>query len=126
LYEATGDSDYLRLAGISASWLFGNNAAGATMYDSATGRCYDGIRDSTTINRNSGAESTIEALGTLVELEAYPEAMGYAHCRRVGGASVLPLGTHVFELPGGKRVALHIDAQQRRFWFEERQVKGDR
>ena len=126
LYEATGNSDYLRLAGISASWLFGNNAAGATMYDSATGRCYDGIRDSATINRNSGAESTIEALGTLVELEAYPEAMGYAHCRRVGGASVLPLGTHVFELPGGKRVALHIDAQQRRFWFEERQVKGDR
>lgn len=126
LYEATGNSDYLRLAGISASWLFGNNAAGATMYDSATGRCYDGIRDSTTINRNSGAESTIEALGTLVELEAYPGSMEYVHCRRVGGASTMPLITSVFELPGGKRVALHIDAQQRRFWFEERQVKGDR
>ena len=120
LYEATGNSDYLRLAGISASWLFGNNAVGATMYDSATGRCYDGIQDSATINRNSGAESTIEALGTLVELEAYPGAMAYAHCRRVGGASALPLVTGVFELPGGKRVALHIDAQQRRFWFEER------
>ena len=35
------------------------------MYDPATGRCYDGINSPVDINRNSGAESTIEALLAL-------------------------------------------------------------
>jgi len=67
LFEATGDRDYLLMAGLAASWLAGNNPAGQAMYDPATGRCYDGIRDSLTLNLNSGAESTIEALYTLLE-----------------------------------------------------------
>jgi len=120
LYEATGNADYARLAGVSASWLFGNNAAGTAMYDPATGRCYDGIQSSTGINRNSGAESTIEALGTLIELEAYPEALAYAQCKRVDGSVSPSYSKGTFELPGGERFTLHIDAQQRRFWFEER------
>jgi len=119
LYEATGNADYVRLAGITASWLFGNNAAGTRMYDPATGRCYDGIQSSTGINRNSGAESTIEALGTLIELEAYPEALAYARCNRVDGSATPSQSMGTFELPDGKRFTLHIDAQQRRFWFDE-------
>ena len=119
LYEATGNKDYLRLAGISASWLFGNNPAGAVMYDAATGRGYDGIRDSSTLNLNSGAESTIEALYTLVELEAYPEAMPYARCRRVSTTATPAMITGVFTLPDGKQTMLRIDLQQRRFWFEQ-------
>ncbi|NOY79333.1 MAG: hypothetical protein GXO76_15885, partial [Calditrichaeota bacterium] len=51
------------------SWLLGNNPAGAVMYDSKTGRCFDGIVAKETINRNSGAESTIEALLTLQALQ---------------------------------------------------------
>ncbi|MBN2009305.1 hypothetical protein JW960_08155 [candidate division KSB1 bacterium] len=70
LAEATGDDHYAKNAGQCAAWLFGRNAARATMYDAHTGRCYDGISDSSTINHNSGAESTIEALMTLVELSS--------------------------------------------------------
>jgi hypothetical protein len=74
LYEATGKKEYLTMAGLAGSWLFGNNALHQPMYDPSTGRCYDGIRDSVTLNKNSGAESTIEALYTLVEIERYPYA----------------------------------------------------
>jgi len=83
LYEATGKTEYLKMAGLAGSWFFGNNAAHEQMYDPVTGRCYDGIRDSVTINRNSGAESTIESLHALVELERYPVAMKLLNYRRV-------------------------------------------
>jgi hypothetical protein len=119
LYDATGNKDYLRLAGISSSWLFGNNPADAVMYDTASGRCYDGIRDRSTLNLNSGAESTIEALDALVELEAYPEAMTYARCRKISTSSTPARISGLFALPDGRHCTLHIDLQQRRFWFEQ-------
>jgi len=84
LYEATDDPRYLKMAGLAASWLFGNNVLHQPMYDSSTGRCFDGIRDSATVNRNSGAESTIEALQTLVEVERYPLAKQYLGFRKTG------------------------------------------
>ena len=68
LYDATHDIKYAQMAGQTASWLLGNNAAQQIMYDSKTGRCLDGINDATSCNMNSGAESTIEALLTLVEI----------------------------------------------------------
>jgi hypothetical protein len=83
LYEATGNRDYLVMAGLAASWLTGNNPAARAMYDPATGRCYDGIRDSLTLNLNSGAESTLEALYTLIEVERYPAAAACLHSRKV-------------------------------------------
>ncbi len=46
-------------------WFQGNNRARQAMYDPATGRCYDGINSASELNRNSGAESTIEALLAL-------------------------------------------------------------
>jgi hypothetical protein len=82
LSDATGNELYQKLAGLSASWLFGNNVLNQVMYDSTTGRCFDGITDSTRVNRNSGAESTVEALYTLVELEQYPLAKKYLHYKR--------------------------------------------
>ncbi|HTK80917.1 MAG TPA: hypothetical protein VL633_01360 [Bacteroidota bacterium] len=81
LYDATRDTLFLKMAGEAASWFMGNNIALQAMYDSATGRCYDGIRDSAAINRNSGAESTIECLHTLIELQAYPLAMRYFYSK---------------------------------------------
>ena len=83
LYEATGKILYLKMAGLAASWLFGNNILNQAMYDTATGRCYDGIRDSISVNRNSGAESTIEALSTIVEMEQYPPVNKYLDYKRV-------------------------------------------
>ena len=82
LYDATHKREYLTMAGLYASWFFGNNALGVPMYDPASGRCFDGISDSVALNRNSGAESTVEALLTLTELEQYPQAMRFLHCRK--------------------------------------------
>lgn len=114
LYDATGERDYLRMAGLAASWFFGNNPAGAVMYDSATGRCFDGIRSPSEINRNSGAESTIEALMTLVDIEAYPEAASYLKYRRVRSDSTRA----EFVSPGGEHLVLRFDASQERYRFE--------
>jgi hypothetical protein len=58
-----------QVAGIAASWFFGNNPAGEAMYDPATGRTYDGVAPDGTVNRNSGAESTIHGLLTMLILD---------------------------------------------------------
>jgi hypothetical protein len=71
-YRQTGEEKYAGIAAKLAAWFFGANAPGITMYDSATGRCYDGIISQNNINRNSGAESTIEALLTIQVIEQYP------------------------------------------------------
>ncbi|MEJ2618058.1 MAG: hypothetical protein P8Z35_24085, partial [Ignavibacteriaceae bacterium] len=71
-YKATNDKEYLKTAVRIAGWFFGKNPAGVRMYDPSTGRCFDGINDASVINKNSGAESTIEALLTLVSLEENP------------------------------------------------------
>ena len=68
LYNSTGNKLYAQQAGLAASWLFGRNPAEQTMYDTETGRCFDGINDVDDVNLNSGAESTIEALYVLVEI----------------------------------------------------------
>jgi hypothetical protein len=68
-YNITKDSSYASLAGKIASWFLGNNLAEAQMYFPSSGICYDGINSQSTINKNSGAESTIEALLTLLAIE---------------------------------------------------------
>jgi hypothetical protein len=79
LYDATGKKEYAVMAGLAASWLLGNNVLHTAVYDSASGRCYDGINSPTVINKNSGGESTIEALHTLLEVENYPLARKTLH-----------------------------------------------
>ena len=69
-YEISGDDKYADLAGHLAAWLLGANELNVKMYDVSTGRCYDAISSGTTVNYNSGAESTIEALLTLEKVEA--------------------------------------------------------
>ena len=68
-YTATRDNKYADMAGHFASWLFGANAGHAIMYDSKTGRCYDGLTSGGVVNKNSGVESTIEALLMLQQVE---------------------------------------------------------
>lgn len=72
-YRITGDTAYAHTAGRLASWLAGANPAGQAMYHS-DGRTFDGIISAAQINRNAGAESTIEALLSLQALMAVPEA----------------------------------------------------
>ncbi len=71
-YRMTQEPAHAQLALRLAGWFFGDNPAGARMYDPSTGRCFDGILDAKRINRNSGAESTIEALMVMLELDAEP------------------------------------------------------
>jgi hypothetical protein len=78
LFEATGNEDYAVMAGLGAAWFHGLNPAGATMADSATGRGYDGILSPDQINENAGAESTVEAQMTLLEVGAHLEAAAWA------------------------------------------------
>lgn len=87
LYEATGDVQYARYGGLAASWYFGNNMAGVQMYDPASGRVFDGINGPTEfrVNRNSGAESTIEGLMSMIAVADVPEALDYLHVTPSGG-----------------------------------------
>ncbi len=81
LYEATGDDRFAVMAGLAASWFTGNNAAGAVMYDPKTGRGFDGIVGPQQVNRNAGAESTIEANFTVLEVERHPTARIWMHAK---------------------------------------------
>lgn len=70
-YEHTKENKYLLQARDLASWFTGNNPALTPMYDPISGRGYDGISAPDQINRNAGAESTIEALLSLQALEKF-------------------------------------------------------
>jgi hypothetical protein len=112
LYEATGKEEYLVMAGLAASWLLGNNSTGLPLYDPATGRCYDGIRDSSTINRNSGAESTIEALGTLLEVEHYDRSRLFMHARKTATISNGGVIAALFAVHGGEDAVVAVDLKK--------------
>ena len=76
--EAAGRTGLRTLAAMNASWFFGANRAGEPMYDPATGVTFDGLATDGTINRNSGAESSIHGLLTMLALDAHPEVAAQA------------------------------------------------
>jgi hypothetical protein len=128
-----------RLAGIAATWYFGNNAAGAVVYDAATGRTFDGVSSDGVVNQNSGAESTIHGLLSMLALEGAPDVARWSQVAAVGervtwrtaeaedgvlsgGASVVTPGSswtgesawsggRYVSLPAGARVAFGHAAQ---------------
>ncbi|MET4637493.1 hypothetical protein [Mycetocola sp. 2940] len=61
------------LASLFGSWYFGTNASGEAIYDPDTGVTYDGVNPEGEINRNSGAESTIHGLLSMLALDAHPD-----------------------------------------------------
>jgi len=67
-YKITSDTSYAIQAGRIAKWFVGKNPAGEVMYNPHTGIIYDGIENENLINKNSGAESTIEGLLTLLKI----------------------------------------------------------
>ncbi len=89
LAAATGERRYAVMAGLAAGWFLGANEGGTSMYDDANGRGYDGIDGPARVNRNAGAESTIESLLALGAVAQDPDAAAYARHR-----------------PDGKRVAI--------------------
>jgi hypothetical protein len=76
--DAAGRPGLRTLAGVAASWFFGANPAGTAMYDPSTGVTFDGISPEGNINHNSGAESTIHGLLTMLALDAHPRAAAIA------------------------------------------------
>jgi hypothetical protein len=68
VYKATGERKYAVLAGLFASWFFGNNPFRKPMCIPGKGRCFDGIDDHG-ISVNAGAESVIESLLALDQVE---------------------------------------------------------
>lgn len=93
LYETTGEARYATLAGLAASWFTGNNVAETPMYDPDHGYGFDGITAPDTINRNAGAESTIEANFTLLEVERHPAARRWLHATGEAPQSLVKGGT---------------------------------
>jgi hypothetical protein len=81
--DATGREVARDLAGIFGAWYFGANPAGEPMYDPATGRTFDGISSTGDINRNSGAESTIHGLLSMLALDANPDVAEAAQVARI-------------------------------------------
>jgi multiple sugar transport system substrate-binding protein len=86
LADATGKREYAVMAGLAAGWFLGANPARVNMYDQATGRTFDGIDGPAPLrlNRNAGAESTIEGLLALQRVASNPEASQYIRYRAVG------------------------------------------
>ncbi len=78
LYKATGDTKYGKLAGLAASWFFGNNVYGVPMYHPDTGICFDGLEDNGLINRNSGGESSVEGMRAIVNVMSDPYTAQFA------------------------------------------------
>lgn len=112
LYEATGKAEYLKMAGLAGSWFFGNNTLNQQMYDPSTGMCFDGLTDSATVNKNSGAESTIEALHSMIELERFPVAMKYLNYRKVRSGETSDCVYGVFENSSGNQLTLALDLRK--------------
>jgi hypothetical protein len=80
---ATGTAPGTRLAGVTAAWFFGANASGRPTYDPSTGVTLDGVAADGTVNQNSGAESTIHGLLTMLALDAHPTAARVARTAAV-------------------------------------------
>ncbi|MGI9106358.1 MAG: hypothetical protein ACR2G4_08930 [Pyrinomonadaceae bacterium] len=120
LYHATGDERYARMAGLHASWLLGNNLARVPMYDETTGRGYDGIDGAHKVNRNAGAESTIEALMILQAVLRVPTAAGYLDYKTTSQQ-----GWQVLEAEEGRVAASHPICKSGD-WMNEARISGGR
>ena len=118
LFEATGDEQFAILAGLAASWFTGNNVPGAVMYDGRSGRGYDGISGPSDVNRNAGAESTIEANFTMLEIERHPLSQQWMHARAEPAQTVQRNGDQVVYrvfTSGERRVGLVLNFTQKSF-----------
>lgn len=90
------------LAGVSAAWFFGANASGEPTYDPTTGVTVDGVEADGGVNQNSGAESTIHGLLTMLQLDAHPEVAEIAMTAdEAGGTGITELQAEDATLAGG-------------------------
>ena len=110
-----------QLAGVAAGWFFGQNPAGAPMYDPGTGATNDGVNGDGTVNRNSGAESTIHGLLTMLALDADP---GLAALAKSAGPVVARNGQRTVEAESGRLSGPVSVATPASAWTGESQWSG--
>ena len=77
LWRATGDTSWARLGAQLGAWYHGNNVDRTRMFDTEAGRGYDGVYEDA-IDLKAGAESTVAAVRTMLDIEQYPEGAGLA------------------------------------------------
>ena len=120
LYQAAGEEQYARYAGLAASWFSGNNMAATPMYDPTTGRGLDGIDgpNAFRVNRNAGAESTIETLYSLMLVDQDPIASQYLDFLAIH----MP-PTIIEEMENGEKVAGNATYGKRE-WTGEARFSG--
>jgi multiple sugar transport system substrate-binding protein len=111
LADATGERRYAVFAGLAAAWFVGANAPGVAMYDARTGRTFDGIDGSASrpVNRNAGAESTIEALLALQRVAGNADAAEHLHHRPTEAPSAslaMVPDRRGYAAPGGDRLVV--------------------
>jgi hypothetical protein len=121
--DASGLDAFNKLAAIQAAWYFGNNRSGVQMYDPATGVTFDGLEVDGRVNVNSGAESTIMGLLSMLALDDHPDVAALATSRndRVGQLSWKLLEAEAGALRGAARVVTPASA-----WTGESQWSGGR
>lgn len=108
------------LAGVHAAWFFGANNAGVPTYDPTTGVTIDGVEADGRVNQNSGAESTIHGLLTMLQLDAHPRVAEIARTAEIGdGVGVTELQAEDATLSGGARA---VTPESR--WTGESQYGG--
>ncbi len=119
--DAAIDRPVLRdLAGIFGAWYFGANPAGEPMYDRATGRTYDGISSTGEINRNSGAESTIHGLLSMIALDEHPDVRAAARVASIAQRR----GTRTLEAEDGTLGGGAVAEQPESLWTGESLFSG--
>jgi hypothetical protein len=81
--DASHSAGIRQLAGIEAAWYFGMNKSGQQVYNPTTGVTIDGVQSDGSLSRNSGAESTIHGLLSMLALDSHPDvrrlALAAAH-----------------------------------------------
>ncbi|GAA0463923.1 hypothetical protein Aca07nite_60190 [Actinoplanes capillaceus] len=97
--RATGSAGLRQLAGVAAGWFFGQNPANVPLYHPDTGATDDGVHGDGTVNLNSGAESTIHGLLTMLALDAAPDLAALA---RAAGPVVRRDGRRTVEAESGR------------------------
>ena len=119
-HDATGRGAARDLAGIVGAWYFGANPAGEPMYDPATGRTFDGISGAGTINRNSGAESTIHGLLSMLALDAHPDVAAASQVAEIANRR----GTRTLQAEDGRLAGDAVAEQPESLWTGESLVGG--
>ncbi|WP_238490874.1 hypothetical protein [Actinoplanes flavus] len=120
--RAAGSAGLRRLAGVAAGWFFGQNPANVPLYHPGTGATDDGVNGDGTVNSNSGAESTIHGLLTMLALDAAPDLAALA---KAAGPVVERDGRHTVEAESGRLDGPVSVVTPASAWTGESQWSGD-